>query len=412
MRKLSPSVLARPNVAEELFDLVLSLGIDDLGSNESFKSLRQRALSNKHGWKQEFRYFLHGLSAAREIPTQKLREIDNKLAQRSDTELSGAKVFTAIFWIFWLPFVAMLCTMLVVSTSTKIVVVLVTSIASALWISQRDSLRPSGPLVGKLRWERPLMMIGCAILTPILVLLAGLLAEQGLRLKTIRDFNVGRRAFEHDPAGFPFVRSYAKENFGIDVILGGANDSWALTTLDIPQASVASMEALQGYCELNINKNDFSQGFSPVRHVPEDLWLRGVTMHEFGHCLDMRRDQPTFGDPTIRMASVAPVDKPKIHDIQSYFDTGETLQTQLWREAFADIFATGYWRQSNPTQARDLIDALKLSREAARVRDPAHATMCWIDAADQSPIPATARQLFEWTDRIRATAHCVLPRSK
>ncbi|MDT1883195.1 hypothetical protein FPK44_20885, partial [Acinetobacter baumannii] len=113
-------------------------------------------------------------------------------------------------------------------------------------------------------------------------------------------------------------------------------------TINIPNASPASMQAASGYCILNLSPQNVLNTVPSL--VDKTLWVQGIMMHEFAHCLDRARDLPNKNSLTpLSTLSIAPEQAKKVTDIQSYLQIERSDQTQLWREAVSDIFAVGYW---------------------------------------------------------------------
>ncbi|QTO52667.1 hypothetical protein [Burkholderia latens] len=183
-----------------------------------------------------------------------------------------------------------------------------------------------------------------SILVAAFSLLAVLLNGLFLTDRSQAAFEAQRSAFLKDPSGFATVRAYARENFGKTLVLGDKGSNWANTTLLIPNASGANMAIRAGYCLLGFNEPVFMKTFSPPGEVDPVLWKRGILMHEFGHCVDVSRDLPPEATNGIGHRSIAPQDVAAVHDLDSFLVVEDRRPTVLWREAFADIFAIGYWR--------------------------------------------------------------------
>ncbi len=250
-----------------------------------------------------------------------------------------------------------------------------------------------------------LRSIGVAAIAALLILLNGFYLTD--RAQTA--FEAQRNAFLHDPQGFVAVRKYAQENFGKTVVLGDLGSNWANTTLLIPNASGANMAVQAGYCLLGFNEPVFTKTFSPPSDIDSALWQRGILMHEFGHCLDISRDLPPEAVGAVGHRSIAPQDITAASDLDSYFAVESRRSTILWREAFADIFAIGYWRLNDARAAPALAAAFYRKRQQLAGNDKGHATMCWVKyaASDKAPpLPATNRGLLDWADVVRSSAPC------
>lgn len=248
-----------------------------------------------------------------------------------------------------------------------------------------------------------------SILVAAFSLLAVLLNGLFLTDRSQAAFEAQRSAFLKDPSGFATVRAYARENFGKTLVLGDKGSNWANTTLLIPNASGANMAIRAGYCLLGFNEPVFMKTFSPPGEVDPVLWKRGILMHEFGHCVDVSRDLPPEATNGIGHRSIAPQDVAAVHDLDSFLVVEDRRPTVLWREAFADIFAIGYWRLNDAPAAPALTDALYRKRQMLAGDDKDHATTCWIKYATSPkapPLPVTNHGLLEWADAVRSSAPC------
>lgn len=220
-------------------------------------------------------------------------------------------------------------------------------------------------------------------------------------------FNEARNRLNNDPQGFPMLRRFARENYGLEVVLGDRLSGWAQTEMMIPGASVATMSLQSGYCEMNMNRQRVMREFGPVQGNDPTLWIQGVMMHEFAHCLDAYRDMPGFNGRPPSTFALSPADARNVKDAMTYIAATRTGSTMLWREALGDIFAVGYWRLAAPSgQANLLTTRLREKRAEDASADKIHATMCWIDKAVRAPLPATNKDLLRWADQIRSTSGC------
>lgn len=212
-----------------------------------------------------------------------------------------------------------------------------------------------------------------------------------------------------DPQGFATLRAFARENYGVEVILGDVlSGGWAETELSVPSGgSPASMSLASGYCEMNMNQARVQREFGPSQKSDSALWTQGVMMHEFGHCLDTRRDLPGFNGRPPATFALAPTEANGVTDAQTYIAAGRKRSTMLWREAFSDVFAVGYWRLSTSSEhAARLTQMLRAKRAENAGMDKAHATMCWIDQAAQASLPGSYKDLVSWADQIRSSKSC------
>ena len=140
----------------------------------------------------------------------------------------------------------------------------------------------------------------CALMVPALTYLIPMVVGLCVQWVSIEQFKADRSAFVADPQGFPMLRKLAREQYGVEVVLGDAEQSWASTTVNLPNASVASMALRPGYCHLSLHRANVLRGFEPVGQVDPALWVQGVMLHEFAHCLDGARDtQPSASVPLV-----------------------------------------------------------------------------------------------------------------
>lgn len=220
-------------------------------------------------------------------------------------------------------------------------------------------------------------------------------------------FNEARNRLNNDPQGFPMLRTFARENYGVEVVLGDRESGWAQTEMMIPGASVATMSLESGYCEMNMNRQRVMREFGPVQATDPTLWIQGVMMHEFAHCLDAYRDMPSFNGRPPSTFALSPADARNVTNVQTYIAATRKGSTMLWREALGDIFAIGYWRlAASPGQADLLAARLRAKRAEDAGTDKVHATMCWIDKAVRTPLPASNKDLLRWADQIRSSSAC------
>jgi hypothetical protein len=233
---------------------------------------------------------------------------------------------------------------------------------------------------------------------------------QDLEKPLMSAWNRARADFERSSQGFPVIEALGKE-YGVDVELADEEGRYQTTTHVGPNASPGQMEIYPGYCELGIwpvgVARDFPSGFGGAS-IPADRMLLGVAVHEFGHCLDMSRDQPTFADSHVGVASIAPSARAQVHDLKTYLRATKALPTKLWREVYADLFAIGFaklkWRDAAAFDGA-LVDA----RVMHESEDPVHATACWDRWALKQTPPDNVLGLRAWADTMRSSAPCTLP---
>jgi hypothetical protein len=221
------------------------------------------------------------------------------------------------------------------------------------------------------------------------------------------EFAQERQAFESDPNGFIFLRQFAHDNYAIELALQSKYKNYRLFDLRHRGYPAASMDVASGFCALTFHEKNITADTHGLNENLKPLWVKGVMIHEFGHCIDIKRDMPTFADPTVFTHAIWPDDITGITDINTYLQTAEQQSTRLWREVFADIFLVGYWKLTEPMNSNLLIKYLRNKRDADKDHDKAHMTICWIDLAEQAPRPNSVNELLGWTDNLRKSPPCI-----
>ena len=384
-----------------LFDKLSSATPANALDGEWLGTLRQTALRKTSGWTSTIEAYLHGLAAAGHLSRDEFSKLRDSLFLCSDG--GWREIAYPVAWTACVAAVTITCCFLSIDWRVVSIMFGLTASAGAMWASQRAWSKRLSPA-----WERPFVIGACALLVPFLTALIALGAGAAAQTYSMHRFNVDREAFATDPQEFPMLRTFAHQNFNVDVVLGNANDSWASTTVNLPNSSVASMSLSPGYCELNMYRDNVLRSFAPAGKQNQTLWIQGVMMHEFGHCLDGLHDLPNFGEHAVKVHSIAPIDAKGVSDVQSYLAATEENTTKIWREALADTFAVGYWRLVAPGEAANLAASLRLRRSNAAQGDSTHATMCWIDQAMHSMPPVSEKHLFTWADHQRSVASCTI----
>ena len=268
-------------------------------------------------------------------------------------------------------------------------------VASGMWaLKQPWIMQAKRPL------ERQLGIVFSVILAPIVVFATALVSGELLEKLSVARYEAARAAFMEDPQGFPFIKQFAREHYGVHIVLADATSGWNQNTVALPHSVIARMRVEPGYCELRFNLVNVRDRFAGPNPQSQ---IKGVLVHELAHCLDLSRDAPAFaGGGGIGTRSLAPSDAAKVTTLEEYLASAARLPTQRWREALADIFAVGFWRLSD-LHAAQLVADLRDRRTAG---DAAHATTCWIDQAVVAPMPTSMQTLLSWADAIRAAAPC------
>lgn len=374
-------------------------------------ALQQRALNKEVGWKADADSYVNGLADAGAITPESAAACRGSLEQCLGSDPGWRELLLPMVWIAVVAAMTMLSLAIANDMTLLTLLAVLTAAAGGLWASTRPWLDYRND-PRQHNWERPIVIIACAVFVPVLTYFITFVVGLIIQRVSIEQFNADRAAFLSDPQGFPLLRKLAREQYRVEVVLGNAYKSWASTTVNLPNSSVALMELQPGYCHLSMHRANILRGFDPVGSVDSVLWVQGVMMHEFAHCLDGLRDTPAFGQKIVGTHALAPMDAKKVKDLEGYLEAETHEATQLWREAVADTFAVGYWKLTAPTAAGDLVASLRHKRANAAPQDVTHATMCWIDYANRADVPVSTVDLFKWADRLRSSAPCEQPKPK
>ena len=158
------------------------------------------------------------------------------------------------------------------------------------------------------------------------------------------------------------IKDLGKQN-NVYVRYGNKNTSWANTRLVIPNSSGASLYIMNGYCALNYTDGSITgMKKNLVKNISKsdlqaqkiDVAKIAIMAHELAHCLDTKRDFATFNlakienakSPIIGNQAIAPKLRKNIVDMETYLDAGGTLDSTLWKETFADLYAIGYYMKA------------------------------------------------------------------
>ncbi len=389
----------------------VALLFDELSSLDQsswLETLRRRALKKESSWKADAYAYLHGLTAAGAVSPDRALLLQKAVARCTSGVPRMRDFLLPLAWMGIVAAIAQTCTGITIDMTTQAPLAALAAVGGGWWAATRVWMDRRNDQANQKAWERPFVMVVCSLLSPMAAFVIGLLMATGLQALSVWRFEADRHAFESDPQGFPILQALARDQYGMDVVLGDSAQSWATTSLNLPNASVASMAVRAGFCHLNMHRANVLRDFEAGDQVDHSRWLQGVMMHEFAHCLDLSRDLPSFGQHTIGTRSLPPAVAQDVKDVQELLQAGSIPETRLWREAVADVFAVGFWRVTAPQEADGLIDVLRRHRDSAK-QDRAHATMCWIDAARQAAPPASTADLFTWAERLRVSAPCQLP---
>lgn len=243
--------------------------------------------------------------------------------------------------------------------------------------------------------------------TVLMLLATNLFVELNMRYQKDK-YDAAVSMERENKQGFLKIKKFAESQFGIPLRLGGYEESWALTTLTIPQASVASLRTETGYCTINLSGPNLHNMYQRSKYSgPFQDWKLLTLAHEFAHCIDRTRDlSPSMGMTIRNTNSIAPAARLEVKDIYSFLDAEEKAPTQLWREAFADLFAVGYMYVEDPQIGLKLEDSLINYRKIRK--DKIHSTSCWLEYARDKAKPKTPDDLLLWANDMRIKAPCTL----
>lgn len=244
--------------------------------------------------------------------------------------------------------------------------------------------------------------------SPVLMLLASSLFLELNMLYQEKKYTAAVSMERENEQGFLKIKKFSESQFGIPLRLGGYDESWALTTLTIPQASVASLRTETGYCTINLSGPNLHNMYQQSKYSgPFQDWKLLVLAHEFAHCIDRTKDlSPSMGMTILNTNSIAPPARLEVKDIYSFLDAEEEVPTQLWREAFADLFSVGYMYVEDPQIGLKLEDSLINYRKSRN--DTIHSTSCWLDYARDKAKPKAPEDILLWANDMRIKAPCTL----
>ncbi len=248
--------------------------------------------------------------------------------------------------------------------------------------------------------------VACATVAPFLTI--GL--PESINNATKRSVAKELAAFKADKVdGYPAFKAAALRDFNIAVTLADEQQTWLKTLLaDSGSASPASVDQGPGFCELSYLPSSLQKSFPIEDPALRKYWVKGVLTHELGHCVDAQRDFVTASsDHKASAFSIAPAAQSSVKDVFGYAAASARSDTKLWKEAFADVFAIGWWKLAAPAgQWKPLSDAMLAKRLDAQTRDKDHATSCWIRIAQRTAQPSSMAGLPAWADAIRSDGGC------
>lgn len=255
-----------------------------------------------------------------------------------------------------------------------------------------------------------LLIISIA-LVPFLMFLLSFGFVWCVKMLEKKQFNKDHIAAIIPGSNFSQLQKFAKVNYNTPLELGDFNESWALTSLDIPQASPASLRSGTGYCTINMSKISMQTMYKETKtDLSYKDWEMLILAHELSHCLDRATDVPgELGQPLKALNSIAPSVRSYVNmtDISTFLIAEKSAKTQLWREAYADLFAVGFMSLNAKYDAAALREALIKYRNS-RKGDTTHYTSCWLQYSKSQPFPQKGTDVYAWANTIRLKAPCEL----
>lgn len=219
---------------------------------------------------------------------------------------------------------------------------------------------------------------------------------------------------------FKSILKLGAEN-DVYVQLGNTNTGWSKTRLVLPESSNASLYLNNGYCGLNYDDDSSTSMKKSISKYLEkdrvkknqiDLAKLSIMVHEFGHCLDMKRDFISFNTKLIPEKNtliigknaIVPKMRSKAKDIESYLLLAQ--DSTLWKEVFADVYASGYMFVNHPNEAFQITKGLQEYRLKNKKDDPEHNSSCYLNVVLTSTKPKSNEELIKWSDKIREDKKC------
>lgn len=409
MFKKKPKVNKPRQRIDALFDAIGATVPSPYLDNGWLYGLRDMARRSQAGWRGELAGYLRGSMRAQRITEAQFDNLMQLLGDCYGEELSIWRGAPAVLTVA-ASVVATLGCHVIAASDGAVILAMVLPITCGIWWASREPAFDAAFFPPGRRAERWIMTLFAGFVSLVVVWGVAAVMSTMLESRSQRDFASDQKAFMANTKGYALLRKFASTYYDVDVVLGNMEESWSRTTIGQPQASPASMELGPGYCFMSFNPENTLISIPPPAGADKALWIQGVMMHEFGHCLDNKRDMPAFGQHTVQVHALAPRAAQGVTDIPGYVEAERKDSTQLWREAVADTFAVGYWRitADRPT-ARLLTQGLADFRQNHAGSDPTHSTVCWIKAAWQRSPPKSYSDLFAWADESRSAAQCSIP---
>jgi hypothetical protein len=122
------------------------------------------------------------------------------------------------------------------------------AVAAGLWASRQPWIVRTGNPI-----ERRIGIGLSVALIPVLTYAIALLSGIALERVSSERYAAARSAFVADADGFPFLKKFALEHYGVHVVLSSAVSGWNTNTVALPHSIPALMYVGPGYCDLVLN---------------------------------------------------------------------------------------------------------------------------------------------------------------
>lgn len=408
MRKWQSGAKQNARRVQALFDAVRHA---TPGTAESswLDSLERDARRVVPGWRERFDAWLLGWEQAGGVTTALAEQWRREADACHSTSMRLEPVAFCVLWTLLVTLVTLAWQSALVSRLQGLVGCAVVALTGVIWAQRLGWLSSAGARASRW-WLYALKAVAAGVCSLFVGMFApGLFAELA-KLGSYRTFERQQNEFLAVPTGYPWVRDFARREYGVDVVMTAPQEAWSRTTLHVLGSSSALMNSGNGLCELSISRESILNSFAYPPKQSLDVWVDGIMIHELTHCLNVRRDYAGQGGAWTGVRSIAPADRRSIDDGPGHYTVATKRETtQLWREALADMMAVGYWRlNTKPAEFKAMTVTLRTKRQASKEQDTIHATMCWIDLAAGAPGPTSNKELFAWSDALRSSVRCRL----
>ena len=410
MRKGETAFVRNVNRVARLFDAVRET-LDGKIDTRWLDLLQQDAKNARPGWRELFEAWILGLEQAGGVSSELAEQWRRDAGACNVIPNPSASMWFCLIWTLLVTLTTLGSQSMLIGKWQVIGACGAVAAIGIIW-GKRAGWLKDWTLWSPKRFGRSFRVASVSVAAMVIGVFLPAFVADLTKLSALQIFDSQQKKFETDTNGYPWIRDFALREFGIDVVMTSPRSAWARTTVAIADASPASMDINNSLCQLTISRESILNNFIAPTSQMMTKSISGVMMHELAHCLDVRRDNAGQGGAWTGKIAIAPADRYNVTDSRTYYMTANERQsTQLWREVLADMMTIGYWRlNTSDTERNALIAAMRTLRLDHAERDPAHATMCWIDLATNVPGPKSNRELFEWADALRTASNCVIPK--